>query len=61
MMGDLLQFPRKPRLVDAIEAVESLDSFGYDLPCDSGEWENNRRPDSTLIVPCRLPVKGDSA
>ena len=59
MMGDLLQFPRKPRLVDAIAEAESLDSFGYDLPCDSGE--NNRRPDGNLIVPCRLPTKGDNA
>ena len=49
-MAEIIPFPRKPRLVDAIEAVESLDSFGYDLPCDSGEWENNLRADGTPIV-----------
>ena len=45
-MGEIIPFPRKPRLVDAIAAVESLDSF--DLPCDSGE--NNLRADGTPIV-----------
>ena len=47
-MNNIILFPRKPRLVDAISAVESLDRFGYDLPCDSGE--NNLRADGTPIV-----------
>ena len=47
-MNNIILFPRKPRLVDAIAEAESLDSFGYDLPCDSGE--NNLRADGTPIV-----------
>ena len=47
-MNNIILFPRKPRLVDAIAAVESLDSF--DLPCDTEPRENNLRADGTPIV-----------
>ena len=49
-MNNIILFPRKPRLVDAIAAVESLDRFGYDLPCDTEPRENNLRADGTPIV-----------
>lgn len=47
----------KPRLVYPMLG-QRLDSFGR--PVDEPR-ENNLRPDSNPIIPCRLPTKGDLA